>query len=176
MCVKRGLSCDSCLPQRLGNCVNTVQTQPPPLAPADTSGLHPPRPLHPSEPYAPLDSFVVPPTVTPVADHGPSPPRAENDATRNPDAMLPPFIPMADPVFSWGELDSVHFVDTLTATYNEAIHWKPNLFKVPYGRVGKSFVFELARLFKSFATHTALESVALKAATLMPVLLLQKPA
>ena len=111
-----------------------------------------------------------------MADHGPSPPRAENDATRNPDAMLPPFTPMADPVFSWGELDSVHFVDTLTAACNEAIHWKPNLFKVPYGRVGKSFVFELARLFKSFATHTALESVALKAATLMPVLLLQKPA
>jgi len=37
-------------------------------------------------------------------------------------------------------------------------------------------VSELARLFKAFATSSALESIALKAATLMPILLLQKPA
>ena len=47
---------------------------------------------------------------------------------------------------------------------------------VPYGKAGKSFVSELARLFKSFAEGSALESVALKACTLMPILLLQKPA
>ena len=51
-----------------------------------------------------------------------------------------------------------------------------NLFKVPYGKAGKSFISELARLFKAFATSSALESVALRAATLMPILLLQKPA
>ena len=55
------------------------------------------------------------------------------------------------------------------------MHWKLNLFKVPYGKAGKSFVSELARLFKAFATSSALESIALKAATLLPVLLLQKP-
>ena len=33
----------------------------------------------------------------------------------------------------------------------------------------------MARLYKSFATCSALESIALKAATLMPILLLQKP-
>ena len=37
------------------------------------------------------------------------------------------------------------------------------------------FTSELARLYKSFATCSALESIALKAATLMPILLLQKP-
>ena len=83
---------------------------------------------------------------------------------------------MADPVFTWGELDSTQFTDNLNAAFAEAVHWKMNLFKVPYGKAGKSFVSELARLFKAFATSSALESVALKAATLMPILLLQKPA
>ncbi len=50
-----------------------------------------------------------------------------------------------------------------------------NYFEVPYGNVGKSFVSELARLFKAFAIGSALESIALKAATVMPILLLQKP-
>ena len=61
---------------------------------------------------------------------------------------------------------------TLNAAYAEAVHWKMNLFKVPYGKAGKSFVSELARLFKAFATGSALESIGLKAATLMPILLL----
>ena len=79
-------------------------------------------------------------------------------------------------MFTWGEYDSEHFTDTLNAAYAEAVHWKMNLFKVPYGKAGKSFVSELARLFKAFATGSALEPIALKAATLMPILLLQKPA
>ena len=79
---------------------------------------------------------------------------------------------MADPVFTWGEYDSGHFSDTINAAYAEVVHWKLNLFKVPFG---KAFVSELARLFKAFATGSALESIALKAATLLPLLLLQKP-
>ncbi len=39
-----------------------------------------------------------------------------------------------------------------------------NLFLVPFGSNGKRFVAELARLFRSFATCSALESIALKAA------------
>ena len=57
-----------------------------------------------------------------------------------------------------------------------SMHWKMNFFKVPHGNVGKSFPSELARLFKAFATGSALESIAMKVATLMPILLLQKPA
>ncbi|MCG8625031.1 MAG: hypothetical protein MJE68_23905, partial [Proteobacteria bacterium] len=87
---------------------------------------------------------------------------------------LPQFTAMADPVFTWGECDSVYFVNKLNAAYKEAVHWRPNLFKVPYGKAGKSFISELARLFKAFATGSALESIALKAATLLPIL--QKPA
>ena len=68
---------------------------------------------------------------------------------------------MADPVFTWGEHDATQFTDTANAAYAEAVHWRMNLFKVPYEKAGKSFVSELARLFKAFATSSALESVAL---------------
>ena len=41
------------------------------------------------------------------------------------------------------------------------------------GRVGKLFVSEMARLYLAFASSSGLESIALKAACLMPGLLLQ---
>ena len=70
---------------------------------------------------------------------------------------------------------SESFIDSLHATYTEVVHWRPNYFRLPNGNAGKSFVSELARLFKAFATGSALESIALKAATVLPILLLQKP-
>ena len=63
----------------------------------------------------------------------------------------------------------------VTCAYDEVIHWRRNLFSVPVGRAGTRFVHELARLFQSFADGSALEGVALKAAMLLPILLLQKP-
>ena len=63
----------------------------------------------------------------------------------------------------------------LNATYDEAIHWRLNLFKIPYSTAGKSFTLELAQLYKVFAESSALESIDLKTATIMPILLLQKP-
>ena len=38
-----------------------------------------------------------------------------------------------------------------------------NLFKVPLGNVGKSFVAELSRLYNAFASGSALESIVLMA-------------
>ena len=51
------------------------------------------------------------------------------------------------------------------------------LFKVTYrNEAGKLFISGLARLLKAFGTGFALEPIALKAATLIFMLLLQKPA
>ena len=83
------------------------------------------------------------------------------------DPALSKFSHLADPVFTWGECDSSQFIDTLNAAFAEAVHWK---LKAPYGKAGKSCVSELARLFSTCS------ALALKAATLMPILLLQKPA
>lgn len=190
-CVKRGQPCQNCLPQRLGNCVNTARTQPshsalsdlPFTQPLSSQVLNsvPETPLShlssTSDTSAPLQqlspSFQSPSRMRNIPETPPfsSPTHAPED-----DFALPHFTPMADPVFTWGEYDSTVFTTTLNIAYAEAVHWKMNLFKVPYGKAGKAFVSELARLFKAFATSSALESIALKAATLAPILLLQKPA
>ena len=46
---------------------------------------------------------------------------------------------------------------------------------VPLGTAGKSFVVELARLYSAFANGSMMESIALMAATVLPVLALQLP-
>lgn len=187
-CVKRGQPCQGCLPQRLGNCVNTVHTQPSPSASNDMPSQPPPLtnsvpetlPSHSPPPYAVLTSSqepsLSPLTTNSVRNCSETAPYS-NSNSRAPEktTMLPQFTPIADPVCTWGEYDSEHFSDSLNAAYAEVVHWKINYFKVPYGKAGKSFVSELARLFRAFATGSALESIALKAATLLPILLLQKP-
>ena len=50
--------------------------------------------------------------------------------------------------------------------YEDIIHWRRNLFKVPFGKAGKAFVTEIAG---------ALEAIALKSAMILLALLLQKP-
>ncbi len=63
----------------------------------------------------------------------------------------------------------------LDDAYVEVVHWSPNLFFIPSGTVGSAFVGELSRLFKAFAAASALEAVSMMAATVLPILLLQKP-
>jgi hypothetical protein len=90
---------------------------------------------------------------------------------------LPPrVIPLSQPSFVWGDLDSYSFMQSVRAAYSEVHHWKMKLFAVPYGRVGKRFVAELSRLFRAYAESSELEEIALTAASIMPVLLLQNPA
>ena len=64
---------------------------------------------------------------------------------------------------------------SVAVAYDEVVHWDRNIFSVPLGKAGKIYVTELARLFKSYAEGSALEAIALKATTLLSVLLLQKP-
>ena len=78
-------------------------------------------------------------------------------------------------MFSWGILNADDFSHALEATYSEVVHWRINSFKVPGGKVGKEFVHELSRLFAAFASASSMESIALKATIVLPILLLQKP-
>ena len=82
---------------------------------------------------------------------------------------------MNDPVFVWGSFDAELLSQVLGDTYSEVVHWRRNCFAVPLGKVGKEFLGELSRLLQAFASASALESVALRAATVLPILLLQKP-
>ncbi len=81
---------------------------------------------------------------------------------------------MANPEFIWGDQDSTNFTNSLETAYEETVHWRKNCFRIPRGNTGKSFVHEMARMFNAFATGSALESVALRAATVLPLLVLQK--
>ena len=87
----------------------------------------------------------------------------------------PKFVPVSHLTFHWGNHDGKSFLSIVKDAYLKMIKWRRNLFCVPSGNVGKSFVSELARLFESYVESTALESVAMYCAFLMPVLLLQKP-
>lgn len=87
---------------------------------------------------------------------------------------LPRAVPLVEPSFVWGSLDGYSCVSLINECYASAVHWKPNLFYIPFGKIGEAFVKELTRLFGAYADASALESVAFKAAFLMPLLVLQK--
>ena len=61
-------------------------------------------------------------------------------------AALPCYEEMTEPLFSWGALDGPTCVAIINDCYNEAVCWKPNLFRLPAGRIGEQFVMELSRL------------------------------
>ena len=88
---------------------------------------------------------------------------------------LPEFSKSAEPNFQWGNLDGEDFVHATLSAYAEVVHWRRNLFLVPYGKIGKMFVKELAHLFLAFAQGSAMERIAIHAAMLAYTLLLQKP-
>ena len=88
---------------------------------------------------------------------------------------LPAHLPSTSANFKWGEVDGESFARSITAIYDEIVHWKRNLFKTPSGKAGRMFVQEQARLFTAYAESSALENILLKAEMVMPTLLLQKP-
>ena len=92
--------------------------------------------------------------------------------------ILPTFTKsqQAEAEVTWGILSGRQQISNIISkAYNQIVQWKPNVFMIPSGSQGKLFVKELTRLFNAFNTESALESVAIKAAMIMPALLLQKP-
>ena len=81
---------------------------------------------------------------------------------------------MAKPNFLWNDIDGESFLSLVKSCYDEVVHWRRNVLKVPLGKVGASFVRDKARLFQAYSDFFALESVALYATMIMPPLLLQR--
>ena len=98
-----------------------------------------------------------------------------DSSTQDQRCSLPDFEPSSIPVFNWGSVDSDTFCHSLEASCSEVVHWRNNSFKIPSGNVGKKFVLELARLFRSAGEGSSLESIALKAAFTFCTLVTQKP-
>ena len=87
---------------------------------------------------------------------------------------LPPFSTIQAPNFQWGNMDGETFAHSISCCYPEIVHWKKNLFKIPSGKLGIRLVNEMTKLFQAYADRSTLESIAIKAAMVMPALLLQK--
>ena len=69
----------------------------------------------------------------------------------------------------------VSLCNTVNGVYDEIAHYRKNIFNVPSGRAGKSFIEELTLWIKQFNADSDLNSVALKAFMVLPTLILQKP-
>ena len=77
--------------------------------------------------------------------------------------------------FLWGEVQGEHVCDFMLSAYETVVHWKLNVFLIPFGKAGKRFVKEIARLYQAFADNSALQSISLLAISVLQPLLLQKP-
>ena len=85
------------------------------------------------------------------------------------------FPDLQPPNFTWNSGSGEIFCRKINTVYEEVVHWRRNLFQVPSGNAGKSFVSELARLYQAYADSSSLECIAMKATTVFPILVLQKP-
>ena len=91
-------------------------------------------------------------------------------------ANIPPY--KKDPSFpsiNWHGVTGEAFAETINKVYNEVIQWRKNLFKVPSGKAGRSFISELSSWLDHFNRSTEFGGIALKIFMLLPCLLLQKP-
>ena len=179
-CLKAGKACIDCLKQHCSNsCRQLSVTSPPqPSSPTVHSQLNSQRgDVFPQPSSRPSSQSLGQPGASSTStldglrrDLSNSGPLLMSTKSNK----LPDYQPVCKSSFIWGNIDSASFAHSLDFSYKEAVHWKRNLFKIPQGNAGKSFTAELSRLFYAFATCSALEPIALKVATILHLLLLQK--
>ena len=166
-CARQNSHCSNCYPSRIGRCRNLPDISDDSRSSSilDPPLVDPDRHIEPRVvrvPRSQESSF----TSTPVIATAPP----------NQDIVgLPSFRPLSPPNFCWGNLTGEECVELINRCYSIAVHWIPNLFKLPSGKQGKSFIKELTRLFRLYSEESAMECIALKATFLFPLLVLQKP-
>ena len=90
---------------------------------------------------------------------------------------LPPFKQMPKPTFKWAaNCDGTDFIRSISKAYDITVKWPKNVFKLPSGSSGKTFVKAFTRLLEGYGLRSPLESIAFKALAVITPLLLQKPA
>ena len=51
---------------------------------------------------------------------------------------LPPFRPLnPNSEFTWGSADGATFMDQVDNAYDTVVNWRRNIFRLPYGNIGK---------------------------------------
>ena len=124
-CVRKKQPCQGCLPSRLGNCVNTGDSQPvlnlangvQPSSPTTNDVSMSPQMSSPQvQVYVPSQTLSSQTSNLPESvmntqsSPGPDQPQrsADSASTHMP---LPLFTPMAAPVFTWGEYEAAEFME-----------------------------------------------------------------
>ena len=64
---------------------------------------------------------------------------------------------------------------SITTAYNEIISWRKNVFLVPYGKIGRDFIDQLAMLINQWNNKSEKQHIALKAVFVLLAVGLQKP-
>ena len=77
---------------------------------------------------------------------------------------------------SWSDVDGLEEISRrIEMAHQELVKWNKNNFLVPRGKVGKTFITELNRLFQLFNNKTAWEPIAIHLIQIFVPLMLQKP-
>ena len=148
-CVKKR-PCSSCVPSRLSKCSNHPTT---PISAPQTQITTSLTPL--TLPQAQLAqspaSALVPDTEDPQSTTSTNTPHRESQC-------LPPFRPLSTPNFVWSDtMDAESFSHAITSAYVKTVHWRRNLFLVPSGKAGTSFVTSLSKLFHAYGEGSSME-------------------
>ena len=163
ICVREGKSCTSCLPKRLGSCSNVDLDHP---SETDETVSD-----HPSETDETVSESMEKEGEAETTLQG----GGKHVHEPNMEDTLPPFSPAHSPDFKSGEMEGVNVVADIDMIYSKIVHWRHNPFKIPSGKQGKVFVQEMTGLFNAYSEASSLEGVAIKAAMVLPALVLQKP-
>ena len=78
-------------------------------------------------------------------------------------------------IFKSAEVDEKEFIERLQQIHEKAAYWKRNLFLLPSGKAGRSFIDEIASLLKNWIAGAAFDNTAFKAVMVVPRLLSHKP-
>ena len=88
---------------------------------------------------------------------------------------LPDHPMVIDQEYKWGRMSKSEFEESIERAHLSIIHGRKNLFLLPSGNAGKTFIKEQTKLAVAFATNSPMSEIALKALMVIPGLLLQKP-
>ena len=96
-----------------------------------------------------------------------------------PPPLLPPDvndeIPNIPEKFYWNEVRGSLAEKEISDIYEKIVFWRRNLFMLPNGATGKTFIREITRLMNAWNENSPLKDCAMKAIHIMPAVLLQKP-
>ena len=78
-------------------------------------------------------------------------------------------------VWGGGRKTELEFKEILTQCYREIITWRKNIFPLPHGNCGESFIKEITRLLNQFNLKSRWERLSLLLVHIFTPLMLQKP-